>query len=62
MIPAKLLGLHQTEDSIILRTSDAAWQAKASLDLRIGGENGEARGPRDVLRSLVALRKRGERN
>jgi len=63
MIPAKLLGLPLTEDSIVVHAADAAWRALPRIlpQRRHGAEEHEPSGSRKVLRSLIALRKRGEK-
>jgi hypothetical protein len=62
MIPAKLLGLSQTDDSIILRAGDINWSTEALSTGSRGFEQGDALGSPDVLRSLIAMRRRGEGN
>jgi hypothetical protein len=60
MSPAKLLGLPQTEDSIIVRSASALPRLpQPMVQGRVGIGQADAEGSRSVLRSLIAFRKRG---
>jgi hypothetical protein len=65
MSPAKLLGLPQTEDSIIVRAgAGAAFRPLPRVlpqERAAGDEESNPGGSREVLRSLVALRRRGDK-
>jgi hypothetical protein len=64
MSPAKLLGLPQTVDSIIVRTHDTRWLSVrpqvAVQDRFVTAGNGGG-GTRKVLRNLIALRRREDK-
>ena len=62
MSPAKLLGLPQTEDSIIVRRGgNGTLRMQIFPSDRTGAEEGDPPGSRKVLHSLIAIRKRGEK-
>jgi hypothetical protein len=59
MSPAKLLGLPQTEDSIIVRSSAVATQPRAFVHIDAVTQDDDARPLQKSLRSLIAIRMRG---
>jgi len=59
MSPAKLLGLPQTEDSIIVRTGIVATQPRAFVHIDAVMPDDDARPSQKSLRSLIAIRMRG---
>jgi hypothetical protein len=61
MSPAKLLGLPQTEDSIIVRSSAVATQPRPFVHADAVIQDDDARPTKESLRSLIAIRMRGRK-
>ena len=64
MSPAKLLGLPQTVDSIIVRTHDTRWlsvRPQVAVDRRFDMTEAGGDRARKVLRSQIAIRRRGRK-
>jgi len=59
MSPAKLLGLPQTEDSIIVRPNAVAPPPRAFVHMDAGAQDDDGRPSQTSLRSLIAIRMRG---
>ena len=61
MSPAKLLGLPQTADSIIIRTHEGRWldmRPQVAVERRFDSAGAGRDDARKVLRNLIALRRR----
>ena len=61
MSPAKLLGLPQTKDSIIVRSSAATTQPRPFVHVDAVIRDDDARPSKESLRSLIAIRLRGRK-
>ena len=61
MSPAKLLGLPQTEDSIIVRAGALPAQPRAFVHIHAVRQDDDVRPSQKSLRSLIAIRMRGRK-